>query len=107
VRAGEVVVAEKALRAESPWERARGLLGGAPRVLWLEPCASIHTFGMRFAIDVVFLGKEGQVLRRLSSLPPGRIAGRLGARACVEFPCGWLLALPEGAWAAPWRFEDA
>ncbi len=47
--------------------RARGLLGGPPleldEALLIAPCSSIHTFGMRYPIDVVFLDRNARVVR--------------------------------------------
>jgi uncharacterized membrane protein (UPF0127 family) len=50
--------------AHSYRERARGLLGrvGVATGLVLRPGSSVHTLGMRFAIDVVFVRRDGQVL---------------------------------------------
>lgn len=63
VRDGQVLAA-----AEEPTGargRARGLLGrdGIDGVLVLRPCRNVHTFGMRFAIDVAFCDREAVVLR--------------------------------------------
>ena len=43
---------------------------------------------MRFAIDAVFLGDEGRVLRVAENLRPWRMAARRGARAVLELPAG-------------------
>ncbi len=50
-------------RARSFGERSRGLLGrdGIETGLVLEPASSLHTFGMRFAIDVAFVRRDGEV----------------------------------------------
>ena len=55
--------------------RRRGLLGrdGIDGVLVLRPCRHLHTFRMRFAIDVAFCDVSGLVLRTCS-LPPGRVS---------------------------------
>ena len=55
--------------------RRRGLLGrdGIDGVLVLRPCRHVHTFRMRFAIDVAFCDVNGLVLRTCS-LPPGRVS---------------------------------
>lgn len=74
--------------------RLRGLLGSdaeETRGSWLliVPCSSIHTLGMRYAIDIAFLGERGEVLRVEEAVRPGRL--RLGARgavAVVERPAG-------------------
>jgi uncharacterized membrane protein (UPF0127 family) len=55
--------------------RARGLLGrdGIEGVMLLRPCRNVHTFRMRFAIDVAFCDRDDVVLRT-TTLPPGRIS---------------------------------
>ena len=73
VRDGQVLAA-----AEEPSGvrgRTRGLLGrdGIDGVLVLRPCRNVHTFGMRFAIDVAFCDREGVVLRT-ATLAPRRIS---------------------------------
>ena len=80
-------------RAVSFRARSRGLLG-RPSLeggegLWIEPCASIHMFFMRFAIDAVFVDSEGRVVRSIENLKPWRIAfGGRHARAVIELPAG-------------------
>jgi uncharacterized membrane protein (UPF0127 family) len=86
-------VAERTYRARSLWELAAGLLGRRRlrpgEALWLEPCGSIHTWGMGYAIDVVFLDREGTVIRLARSLPPWRIAlAPPRTRSVVELPSG-------------------
>ncbi len=76
-------------------ERMRGLLGRdeLPRgeLLLLEPCGAVHTFGMRFAIDVLFLDRDWRVIGVRRSLRSGRIAwGGLWARRTLEAAAGWL-----------------
>lgn len=66
--------------------RSRGLLGRShvEGAVWFEPCRQIHTFGMRFAIDVAYVDRRGRVLL-VRTLPPGRIAPlSLRARTVVE-----------------------
>jgi uncharacterized membrane protein (UPF0127 family) len=74
--------------------RNKGLLGrdGLPSgsALILAPCSSIHTFFMRFAIDVLFVDRRGVVLRSASNLGPWRIALSLRAFAVIEMPAGTL-----------------
>ena len=72
--------------------RAR-LLGLAFRARAAEPlliprCRSVHTFGMRFAIDVVFLDAGGRVLGVASNVPPCRVVSCRGAAAVVETAAG-------------------
>ena len=59
--------------------------------LWIEPCNSIHMFFMRFAIDVLFLDREGRVKRVLLKLRPWRVSPIVfGARTTVELRAGTL-----------------
>jgi uncharacterized membrane protein (UPF0127 family) len=86
------VLAEVEL-ADTGATRRKGLLGRdalAPGTgLYLRPCASIHTWFMRFPIDVVFLGAEGRILKIVARLAPFRLAwGGLHARDTLELPAG-------------------
>ena len=56
--------------------------------LLIPRCSAIHSFGMRFPIDVVFLDGQGRPLRRISGLAPGRVAGCRGAAAVLEVAQG-------------------
>ena len=91
------LVAARVERATSFASRLIGLLGRRSlddgEGLWLEPCDSVHTFFMRFSIDVAFVDAHGLVVRRIDRLRPWR-ATRIHARArvCVELPAGALAA---------------
>ncbi len=78
-------------------QRARGLLGRpAPEpgnALGLQPCASIHTVGMAYPIDVVFVDRAGCVIKLCVGLSPWRIAVCPGARAVLELREGQVAAL--------------
>ena len=62
--------------ADSLFARMKGLLGVtflAPgEGIWLRPCKAVHTFGMRFAIDVVVLDRNRSVLAVINGLKPNR-----------------------------------
>jgi uncharacterized protein len=58
--------------------------------LVLAPTSAIHTFFMKFEIDVAFLAKDGTVLKIKPHLGPGKVAARLGAFAVVELAGGIL-----------------
>jgi uncharacterized membrane protein (UPF0127 family) len=70
----------------------RGLLGrrDLPRGegILLRPAASVHTFFMRFPIDVVFLDRDDVVVGIEPHLRPWRTAGRRGAKAVLELAAG-------------------
>jgi len=86
----------------SSWrERARGLLGrdglDVGVCMLLSPCGWIHTFGMRFALDLVFLDAQGRIVQCIRGVRPGRIRwGGWRARSTLEAQAGWLPALPVG-----------
>ena len=68
-------------------QRLRGLLGrpqlGDDEALHIQPCSDVHSFGMSYPIDVVFLGDKGNVLD-IKTLKPNRIALCKGAKSVVE-----------------------
>lgn len=83
--------------ADTPQSRMTGLLGRdslpAGQGLILDPCRLIHTFMMRFAIDVVFYDRAHRVTRAVADVRPSRLAwGGLRARATLELPAGTLAA---------------
>ena len=85
--------------ARTAWSRMIGLLGRSslPRGegLLLAPAWSIHTWFMRFPIDVVFLDADGRVLRVFVGLPAWRLAsGTRKARTVLEFGAGTLAQSP-------------
>lgn len=74
------------------WSRAVGLLA-TPRLedpsgLWIAPCNSVHTFGMRYPIDVVFLARDGAVQRVVAGLRPWRAAACRRAHTTLELRAG-------------------
>jgi len=72
--------------------RALGLLVGTPlgaaEGLLIAPCSSIHTFGMRYAIDVVFVDRQGRVLRVCPEVHAGRMRIARSARGVLELRAG-------------------
>ena len=88
------VVAGTLLTAFDSSSRRRGLLGrdSLPEgsALVIAPSNAIHTFFMRFAIDVAFVSRTGRVLKIRSGMPPWRIAGAWGGFAVIELAAGAL-----------------
>ena len=79
--------------ANSLWTRLRGLYARREirygDGLWLVPCDSIQTVGLRFAIDVVFLDGHSRVVKVAENVPPGRFVWCLGrAHSALEVPAG-------------------
>lgn len=86
------VVCETCTVARRPLSRMRGLLGkkglDAGEGILLQPAGSVHTFFMRFAIDVVFLDADRRVVRVASDVRPWRTAAAKKARAVLELASG-------------------
>jgi uncharacterized membrane protein (UPF0127 family) len=87
-------VATRVVIAGTSAERRRGLLntksmqpGGG---LWIAPCEAIHTVGMPWPIDVVFLDRNRRVLKIVTELLPWRIAVCLRSFSVLELPAGVL-----------------
>lgn len=65
--------------------------------LLIPHCAAVHTFGMRFALDLYFLGSEGEPLEVRRAVPGWRFARCRGAVAVLEVPvCGFAAAAAGG-----------
>ena len=60
--------------------------GQAGAGLLIPHCKSVHTFGMRFALDIVFLDEEGRPLAVRRGVPPRRFASNRNAAAVLELP---------------------
>jgi len=56
--------------------------------LLIPRCSSVHTFGMRFELDVFFLDEAGRVIDVHRRLPPRRVVWCRGASAVLEIPAG-------------------
>ena len=87
-----VVLATRIEAAFDSNTRRRGLLGRSelPRgtVLAIAPSNAVHTFKMQFPIDVVFIRRDGQVVKCVRNLVARRIAFAWGAFAVLEFGAG-------------------
>jgi uncharacterized membrane protein (UPF0127 family) len=90
---------ELACRAEiagTSGKRRTGLLKHkslpAGEGLWIVPCEGVHTFGMKFAIDVLFLNKKRKVLKVRADMDRGKISFCLRAYSVLELPAGTAAA---------------
>jgi uncharacterized protein len=111
------VVCDRAILADRPLQRMRGLLGRDSlepgEGLLLQPAPSIHTAFMRFPLDVVFLDSESVVVRVVHTLAPWRAASAQRARSVLELAAGegarrgvevgdWLIRVSEDlCWTSP------
>lgn len=91
-RADGNVVCERCIVAASPLQRMRGLLGRASlpatEGILLRPARSVHTFFMRFPIDVVFVDAQLAVVGIAAALPPWRTARERRASSVLELAAG-------------------
>lgn len=87
------ILGERIRRAGTFLARLRGLLGRGPLAdgegIWIAPCRCVHTFGMSYPIDVLFLDEAGIVLGLYPDLPPARVT-RIFTKAAgaLELPSG-------------------
>ena len=97
---GDHVVCEPCVVAESFAARLRGLLGRralqAGEGMLIRRESSVHTFFMRFAIDVVFLDADSRVLRVDANVGPWRLKACRGARSVLELAAGASAGLSVG-----------
>jgi len=92
LRSSRGLISERCFVADTPFARMRGLLGrrslSSGEGLLLRPASSVHTFFMRFPIDVVFVDRAGEVVKIADRVRPWRTAGARGAKAVIELPAG-------------------
>jgi hypothetical protein len=89
---GNLVASQLSL-ATTPETRRQGLLGrsslAADEGMLIDSCGWVHTVGMKFPIDIVFLDRRAQVVRILRSVAPGQTPGPcLTARSTLELAAG-------------------
>jgi len=92
---GKSIIVEKLEVADSFFKRLKGLLGKESMedgtALWIRNANSIHTFFMKFEIDVMFLDKNLKVKKCIQGVKPNEIIWPIwGARSVVEMKAGHL-----------------
>lgn len=88
-------LARKVAVADTFFSRLKGLLGKEElppgEALWIKPCGSVHSFGMKFPIDVLFLDRDMRVVAFVKDMRPGRLsAPRAKVFSVLELPSGSL-----------------
>jgi len=85
-------LAEAVEVADTSRKRRAGLLKreslGPGEGLWIAPCEAVHSIGMKFAIDVLFLSRDKTVLKIRRDMVPGRLAVCLRAYGVLELAAG-------------------
>ena len=78
--------------ADSFFSRLKGLLGtkklAEGAALIISPCSSVHTFGMSYPIDVLFIDANDKVVKIVNALEPGHIAACRSGSYVIELPAG-------------------
>lgn len=76
--------------------RRKGLLGreglAAGEGLWIVPCEAVHTFWMRFPIDLIYLDRKCRVVKVRSNVRPWRLSACLRAHSVIELAAGTIAA---------------
>ena len=90
------LLAETAEVADTASKRRTGLLrhtGLEPgQGMWIVPCEAVHSFGMKFTIDVIYLDRKKRVKKTRPQMTPRRISGCLLAHSVLELPAGTIEA---------------
>lgn len=90
----QTTLANYAEVADRGQKRRKGLLGrtrlSPGEGMWILPCEAVHTFGMRFPIDLVYLDRNLRVKKTRSRVPPWRLSACLSARSVLELPAGTI-----------------
>jgi uncharacterized membrane protein (UPF0127 family) len=87
------ILANRAGKAQTFFRRFAELLFSRPlgdgEGLWIAPCASVHTLGMRYPVDVLFLDTRGNLIGLYPALRPNRVTRRFrNAMGALELPGG-------------------
>ncbi len=88
----DTVVGWSVVLASSSDQRRTGLLKhkglGVGEGLWIVPCEAIHTFFMKFAIDVLYVDRKRVVRKTVRALGPWKLSGCWVANSVLELPAG-------------------
>jgi uncharacterized membrane protein (UPF0127 family) len=86
------VLATRMQVADSSPKRNKGLLGRSHLApgegLWILPCEAVHTFGMKFPLDLVYLDGKNRIRKLCRGVPPWRLSACLSAHSVLELPPG-------------------
>ena len=88
------VLAHRLVTAFDSESRRSGLLGretfGDGQAMIIAPSNAVHTFFMRFPIDIAFVTRAGRVVKTCHAVRPWRVAGAVRGYAAIELPAGTL-----------------
>lgn len=88
----DIVIGDHVALADTFWKRLKGLLGTSclpiGHGLLIKPCSSVHTFGMRYPIDVLFVDKNHKIVKIVDEMGAGKGSMASGGSYVVELPAG-------------------
>lgn len=89
------IIVQNLVVADSFLKRLKGLMFKSNfnkgEALIIKPCSSVHTFNMKFSIDVVFISKENTVLHIIENLKPNRVSKVIRkSYSVLELPVGTI-----------------
>jgi uncharacterized membrane protein (UPF0127 family) len=88
----QTLLADRAEMADTSAKRRVGLLKhkslSPGEGLWIAPCESVHTFFMKFPIDLIYLDKKLRVRKVRRAVPPWRLSACFSAHSILELPAG-------------------
>jgi uncharacterized membrane protein (UPF0127 family) len=91
----DVVLADSAQSADTSAQRRTGLLKHTHLEpgdgLWIVPCESVHSFFMKFTIDVLYLDRKHRVKKLRREMAPWRVSACLTAHSVLELPAGTIV----------------
>lgn len=95
IKYNEKILSENILLADTLWSRLIGLMFKKELLeadgLMLDPCRSIHTFFMRYSLDIVFINSKNEIIKIIRDLKPWRMTWiYLNACKTLELPAGKL-----------------
>ncbi len=86
------IIIPKVKQTETIVERTQGLLGKPPlgedEALWIIPCNSIHTIGMKYSLDIIYVNRSGKVEKIIENILPLRASFCLSAHSTIELKAG-------------------
>jgi len=88
------IIAYRSLLANTFWRRLKGLLGTKALPLGvgliIKPCNSVHTIGMKYSIDVLFVDCNHYIIKKMENMKPGQVSMALGSCYVIELPVGTI-----------------
>ena len=88
------IIAHHSVLADTFYRRLKGLLGTTAlphgEGFIIKPCSSVHTFGMKYSIDVLFVDKNHKIIKKNENMRPGQVSMAFGSSYVIELPAGTI-----------------